>query len=724
MPACSSVRVDAPSWIVREQRTRVGNMDAVELEFGVHRREAETYTVELRVSRPDSDVETRVSSWFPVDKIDLEALRRRTFDVEAHGRLLGDCLFADSKLRIAFAEARAVAEAGSAALRVRLLVGASAPELHALCWEALRYPEDSVPLFTGERILLSRYLSSADWRPVRRRPKAALHGLIVIANPTDVASYRPSGRPLASLDVAAELARAKAGLEGMLCTELASGGRATLDGLVQQLREACDVLYLVCHGALVEGQAWLWLEDGAGKTHRVAASELIQRMRELRNVPALVVLASCQSAGAGTDARTSDGGALAALGPGLAEAGSPAVLAMQGDVTIATMAAFMPVFFRELQRDGQIDRAVAAARGAVRERDDWYVPILFMRLRGGSLWYKPGFEEGAQLKNWPAVLAQIQTHHWTPILGPGLTDALLGSRREIAQRWAETFHFPMAPHNREDLPQVAQFLAINQNAEIFPHNELISYLRSDLLERYHDELPVELRERKPDELPAKHLGKLISALGAQRRKRDPADSFAVLARLPVPIYVTAAQNDLISDALREAGKDPRADFCRWHDDLVGLPALEPDFVPDPQRPLVYHLFGRLEYPESLVLTEDNYFDFLISIKKDKELVPLVVRRALSDAGLIFLGFQLDDWNFRIMFRAIMDQEGGRGRRPLYAHVAAQIDPEEGRVIEPRGARAYLESYFHKPNETQVSIYWGTPDDFARELLKRWEAAGP
>ena len=197
---------------------------------------------------------------------------------------------------------------------------------------------------------------------------------------------------------------------------------------------------------------------------------------------------------------------------------------------------------------------------------DWYVPVLFMRLRGGSLWYKPGFEEGAQLKNWPAVLRQIQTHRWTPILGPGLTDSLLGSRREIAQRWAETFRFPMAPHNREDLPQVAEFLAINQKAKMFPQNELISYLRSDLLKRYRDELPKELRERKGDELPADHLSKLISTIGAQRRKRDPAEPFAVLARLPVPIYMTAAQNDLISDALRDAGKEPHIDFCRWHDE--------------------------------------------------------------------------------------------------------------------------------------------------------------
>jgi hypothetical protein len=72
-----------------------------------------------------------------------------------------------------------------------------------------------------------------------------------------------------------------------------------------------------------------------------------------------------------------------------------------------------------------------------------------------------------------------------------------------------------------------------------------------------------------------------------------------------------------------------------------------------------------------------------------------------------------------MFRAIMHQEGGMGRRGRYAHVAAQIDPEEGRTLEPRGARAYLESYF---TESRISIYWGSPDDFAAELSTRLNPA--
>src|SRR5690606_11810581 len=121
---------------------------------------------------------------------------------------------------------------------------------------------------------------------------------------------------------------------------------------------------------------------------------------------------------------------------------------------------FMPVFFKELQRDGQIDRAMAVARGAVRERDDSWVPALFMRLRNGKFWYIPGFEE---FRKWPALLSSIHDETCTPILGSGLTESIIGSSREIAQRWAEHRKFPMAPHYRDDLPQVSQYWAVTQN---------------------------------------------------------------------------------------------------------------------------------------------------------------------------------------------------------------------------------------------------------------------
>jgi hypothetical protein len=135
---------------------------------------------------------------------------------------------------------------------------------------------------------------------------------------------------------------------------------------------------------------------------------------------------------------------------------------------------------------------------------------------------------------------------------------------------------------------------------------------------------------------------------------------------------------------------------------------------------VYHLFGRLHEPDSLILTEDDYFDYLIGVTSGKDLIPGVVRRALADTALLFLGFQMDDWNFRVLFRSIMSQEG-RGRRRGYAHVAAQIDPEEGRILEPERARRYLERYFQ---DADISIYWGSAEDFMQELQRRWQGGAP
>ena len=681
-------------------------MAYADLEIGLHRRDADSYTVELRYSQPESDADIRLGPGDAVlVRFDVAGLQAGALDAATYGKQLGENLVADPALQAALNQARSNAQARDVPLRVRLFIGPSAPELHSVRWETLRDPQDGSSLFTSENFLFSRYLSSLDWRPVRLRAQHDLQALVVIANPANLADYQ-----LAPLDVQGELARATSGLGSIQTAVLASNSSATLDKLSREMRNGYDILYLVCHGAMAKGEPWLWLEDEAGKVARVAGSELITRLRELQQRPALVVLASCQSAGSGDELRSGDEGALASLGPRLAEAGIPAVLAMQGNVTMQTVAKFMPVFFEELRRDGQIDRAMAVARGAVRDRPDFWIPVLFMRLKGGRIWYVPGFAGDPKgFKKWPAVLGSIRQGRCTPILGPGLIESLLGAQREIAQRWAETYHFPLAPHNRDDLPQVAQFLAVNQ-APQFPRDELVAYLRTEILQRYSDELPDELQQASPDEL--------MEAVGTRRWARDPAEPHNVLAHLPFPIYITTNSDNLLATALQHAGKDPQVELCPWNEYVEQAGSIyeaEPDYRPSVQRPLVYHLLGQIRQLDSLVLTEDDYFDFLIGVTSNKDLIPSVVRRALADTALLFLGFQMDDWDFRVLFRSLMGQQG-RNRRSRYAHAAVQIDPEEGRILEPEGARRYLESYFE---DADISIYWGNTEDFVKALLPRY-----
>src|SRR5262249_53280857 len=132
---------------------------------------------------------------------------------------------------------------------------------------------------------------------------------------------------------------------------------------------------------------------------------------------------------------------------------------------------------------------------------------------------------------------------------------------------------------------------------------------------------------------AVHLDDLVAAEGKRQRQLNAAEPHRVLARLPCKVYITTNPDRLLTDALLEAGKSPREEVCPWYKDYDenGLaPRREgpPEPFPDSAHPLVYHLFGRFTVPESRVLTQDDYFDYLIGFTKIRNrVVPPAVRRA-------------------------------------------------------------------------------------------------
>ncbi|MGH9151600.1 MAG: CHAT domain-containing protein [Acidimicrobiales bacterium] len=689
-----------------------------DLEITLRRLDGDRAAAGVRFSPPGSDGDVRLADEVMLG-LELAKLDELRHDPVEYGALLGRSLFAGDVLS-AFAKARQEAATKDVPLRLRLLIAPTAERLHDLCWETLRDPDGGGSLLTTERILFSRFLTSRDWRPVGVSPKADLDALVVVSNPTGLESWSVGGQALAPVDVAGELSRARAGLRTMPVAELASGGTATLAGLIDGLRSGAEVLYLVCHGFLAKGEPQLLMEAEDGSVDRVHGGELIGRLAELGRLPRLVVLASCQSGGSGRPSLNDR--ALAGLGPRLAELGVPAVVAMQGNVSMKTVEAFMPAFFTELDRDGQIDRAVTVARGKVSDRNDWWMPVLYMRLKSGRLWYEPGFSTAESgYERWPALLNHIRRQRCLPIVGPGLSDSLLGPRESIARRWADRYRFPMAVHDEEDLADVAQYLWATQDKD-FPVDELRGDLKLTLDELGADP-PEERRElgSGTGAVAAADLDRLVTAAWEAQRRVDPTEPYSVLASMPFPIYVTTQPVGLLTAALRAAGKQPRVDYCRWNDEAAWPPAVyddDPAFVPSEAAPLVYHLFGDLGIEGSLVLTVDSYLDFLIGITANKASIPPAVLRALSDRVLLFLGFRIDEWAFRVVFRSIMNLQG-QGRR-RYSHVAAQIDPEGSRTQSAEGARRYLERYLQW---SQVDLYWGSSEAFMRDLAKRWQQAG-
>jgi hypothetical protein len=732
-----------------------------ELEIGLRWRfQINAFEVTLHYSDPSKEDDYRDIGDQPL-RLDCGHLEELLAEEDAYSRALSDSLFGLPDVGHFYDKVKLVIDRGAVPLHLRLLIDPRAPaRFHSLRWETLRDPDDGRPIAKMRDVWLSRYLSSADWRPIMPRQQHELSALIAVANPDGLDGYAPGGTPLAPVEVEEELQRARDAFGRHPVTVLASRGEATLRNIIGQLKDGHrDVLYLICHGALLDGEPRLYLEKPDGAVAPTDGAELIAQLSELAERPMLVVLSACQSAGAGDEVSSRDDGALAALGPRLAQAGIPAVVAMQGRVTMATVAAFMPPFFAELLRSGVVDRAVAEARQAVGDRPDWWAPVLFTRLRTGRMWYAPGFGQEAG-STWDTILQRIKLNKCTPILGPGLADGLLGSRQEIASKWADTWQVPMAPNNREDLAKVTQYLAVYHDVQ-FPRLELVRYVRELLEDKYAQVLANPELTRAPyvrevleknyadeqldgdqpkRELIHPPLDEMINTVGRLKRQDNPADPYRVMAELPFPMYITTSATSLLEEALidthQRPGVDwkPNVDFFDWDQPIDTGSGRRPDGLTPPAartapqagdaqvRPLVYRLFGYIDDPESLVVTEDDHYAWLESWTANRRVSVLnEVTSALAGTTLLFLGFGLHDADFRVLFRAIKALKGS-DRLRKWSHVAVQLNPES-QLIEPEAAQEYIESYFGEDTIGKVSIYWERTEVFLEELHQRWLQGG-
>jgi hypothetical protein len=201
---------------------------------------------------------------------------------------------------------------------------------------------------------------------------------------------------------------------------------------------------------------------------------------------------------------------------------------------------------------------------------------------------------------------------------------------------------------------------------------------------------------------------------------------SVLANCKLPLYVTTNYDDLMYQALRYRKKEPKQDHSRWYaaesTDLVDRPFADPNYDPSPAKPLVFHLHGHYSVPKSLVLTEDDYIDYLVrlageTVQRDAlsqtGLLPNYVYSRLRNNPLLFIGYSLRDWTFLVLFRILMRgiPEGERRK-----HVSVQIDPQERRRV---AARDYLEQYLR---DQSIQVFWESASTFVGKLKERLEGS--
>jgi hypothetical protein len=175
----------------------------------------------------------------------------------------------------------------------------------------------------------------------------------------------------------------------------------------------------------------------------------------------------------------------------------------------------------------------------------------------------------------------------------------------------------------------------------------------------------------------------------------------------------------MSQALKNRSRNVSREICRWNRYVQSFPSIFDAGSPanmSAANPVVYHLFGHADIPESMVVTEDDYLDFLVNISRNQALIPNQIGRALVGTSLLFIGYQLTDIRFRILFRGLITSLERSLRR---ASIAVQInpDPPEGAGITTADVRAYVEEYLVRD---EVRVYWGDSFEFIKELRRRWE----
>jgi len=194
----------------------------------------------------------------------------------------------------------------------------------------------------------------------------------------------------------------------------------------------------------------------------------------------------------------------------------------------------------------------------------------------------------------------------------------------------------------------------------------------------------------------------------------------LLARLPLPIYITTSQSDFLERALEAEEKKPRTQICFWSGMISSANPehrTDPDFMPTVTNPLVYHLYGLEDYPQTLVQSEDDYINFIMSMVEDTNtlnpIVPLNLRRALGESNLILLGYRLQDWDFRILFRFILkfrrDEFSPRG-------LVIQLKQDEKKIGNVEKSLEYLGRYFDRK---KFDIEWGNAEVFIQKLWSEW-----
>jgi hypothetical protein len=291
---------------------------------------------------------------------------------------------------------------------------------------------------------------------------------------------------------------------------------------------------------------------------------------------------------------------------------------------------------------------------------------------------------------WEETVGWIEDGECTPFIGAGASADYVPLAGSLAADLADEIGYPFP--DAENLARVTQFAAVGRDNPLYVKRRFVRSMFAN--------------PRTPD-----------------YHARD--EPYGLLAELPLPIYITTNYDDFIFNALDKQKRSPIRAICPWY--TTDAETIEEEnspfqedagYDPKDRRPIVYHLHGHHSKLQSMVLTEDDYIEFLVRVSSDPKLLPPVIRGALASNMLLFVGYGLADWTFRVIFGGLLSTQPPSARQ---RHVSVQLPPKRAEDPEddrPLRIQEYLDKYF---DQQHISICWETARDFTADLRQRWEA---
>lgn len=384
--------------------------------------------------------------------------------------------------------------------------------------------------------------------------------------------------------------------------------------------------------------------------------------------------------------------------------GTPAMLALPPGLPSKLLPEFINYLFQSLNGLHQIDNAVAHARVQLAEQLGDWAPLLYHASDDGTIWYQPGFSGGRITEKWPAIIETVYHNRITFLLGPRLSEPLWGSPGSIGRLVGEEHDLGRASEDEINLPRLFQEVAITAS-----RGYLIDYYTDILSKKIFSHHSLLLEDSGVS--PADPIDEIIGAAWSANRLDGLLEAYQLLVELPVAVYLNANPDNLLSMALREAGKEPVEVLAPWQESLemqASIYDIDPDYRASPERPLLVSMYGKYSQPESLVLTDDDYLDFLTGLARNIELLPTFVRQALASSSLVFLGFRPEARQFQSLFRFTETQSGGYLRRRYSHHIQLEPPPDVDWGRYQRMQELYFES-------SSIDVYWGSISDFTDEF---------